>query len=77
MLESKISKLAREENDIDTKSSILTNNIKEYLKQIIMRQAEADVRIYKHVISPSDLKQVAFITDWLLYFFFCLRLICP
>lgn len=51
MLESKISKLAREENDIDTKSSILTKNIKEYLEQIIKRQAEAEVRIYTNAIS--------------------------
>ncbi|KAM7489114.1 hypothetical protein LguiB_026598 [Lonicera macranthoides] len=45
MLESKISKLAREENDIDTKSSILTSNIKEYLQQISKRQAEAEAHM--------------------------------
>lgn len=48
LLESKISKLEREMNDMDTKSSFLKQTITDYIWEISRLQSEADVKLLKY-----------------------------
>lgn len=75
LLESKISKLEREMNDTETKSSFLKQTINEYIWEISKLQTEAEVIKTIHILSNSCTIHVGFISDHLFYFYF--RLMCP
>lgn len=68
LLESKISKLEREMNDTETKSSFLKQTINEYIWEISKLQTEAEVIETIHILSYSCTIRVGFISDHLFYF---------
>lgn len=60
LLESKISKLEREMNDMDTKSSFLKQTITDYIWEISRLQSEADVKLLKYSFAFKKKKKINF-----------------
>ena len=76
-LESKISKLEREMNDTDTKSSFLKETISGYIWEMSRLQNEAEVNLLKYNFTYK--KRFKFSEMWILLnlLLFDFRLTCP
>lgn len=77
LLESKISKLEREMNDTETKSSFLKQTINEYIWEISKLQTEAEVSETMHILTVKKSYKFMWIIFLIISFAFGFRLICP
>ena len=77
LLESKISKLEREMNDTETKSSFLKQAINEYIWEISKLQTEAEVSETMHILTVKKSYKFMWIIFLIISFAFGFRLICP
>lgn len=77
LLESKISKLEREMNDTDTKSSFLKQTVNEYIWEISKLQTEAEVSETVHILTVKKPYKFMWIIFLIISFAFGFRLICP
>lgn len=83
ILEKKISKLEREIEDNETKSSFLEQSIKDYIWEISKLETEAAVKSMRlHTFHFLEVQfcisdSIFFPFYFILFFLFCLRLMCP